>query len=182
MSAQELAEVCTQLGVPMKRTSIANLENGRRDSISVTDLIAIANALDVPPITLIYPHDQAGAKIEAVPGLPVMTFDALTWFSGERPSLFGGGDAASDPEYSILRNLRNILAAEASARHFLRHETDDFELQKQMVKHAVSALRGALSYRETCNQLLAHPLPIPDDLALVYIQAKAHEFSSPEVL
>lgn len=44
------------------RDTIANLESGRKRVIDVAELIVIAKALGVPPISLIYPIDPANAS------------------------------------------------------------------------------------------------------------------------
>lgn len=178
MSAQTLADLCTDRGVPLKRTSIANLENGRRDSVTITDLMAIAAALEVPPVTLMFPTDQAGLKIEAVPGNSAMTFDALTWFTGE--ATIAPGDP--DIEVSLLINLRSIRAAENQARRFMRqleNNSPSEDLRSTLQGHAVWALKEALPYREACERLLTHPLPIPDDLVDLYGRAEIDRSSVP---
>lgn len=50
LSAEELAH---QSGHGLTRSVIANLENGRKDDITVTQLLALASALHVPPALLI---------------------------------------------------------------------------------------------------------------------------------
>ena len=51
LTAQQLAEAA---GEGLTRPIIANLESGRRNDISVRQLMAIAVALGVPPVALIY--------------------------------------------------------------------------------------------------------------------------------
>ncbi|MFI7496241.1 helix-turn-helix domain-containing protein [Kocuria sp. M4R2S49] len=178
MSAQTLADLCEARGIPMKRTSIANLENGRRDSVTVTDLMAIAAALEVPPVTLMFPTDQAGLEVEVLPNNSAMTFDALTWFTGETTITPGDPDI----EVSLLINLRSIRAAENKARRFIRQPMGNppsEELQATLRDHAVWALKESLPYREACERLLNHPLPIPDDLVGLYGRAELDRSSVP---
>ncbi|EYT53522.1 helix-turn-helix domain-containing protein [Kocuria sp. UCD-OTCP] len=181
MTAQTLADRCTELGVAMKRTSIANLENERRDSVTVTDLIVIAAALDVPPVTLIYPTAQAGEPIEMVGGTTATTFDALSWFSGT--AALTPGEA--DEDVALIQNLQGIRSAESQARRYLRqgeNEYTDDEFRETMARHAVAALGHALPYRSVCERLLTTPLPIPDDLADLYVRAELERSSTPGVL
>lgn len=178
VTAQVLADRCTELGVTMKRTSIANLENGRRDSVTVTDLMVIAAALGVPPVALIYPTKQAGKPIEMVSGTTSTTFDALSWFSGtaapptEEPDL----------EVALIHNLQSIRSAEGQARRYLRQAenapTDD-ALRATVERHAVVALGHALPYRSACERLLDFPLPIPDDLEDHYVRAELEHSATP---
>jgi transcriptional regulator with XRE-family HTH domain len=83
MTAQQLADRCTELGSPLHRSVIANLENGRRPLVSVAELIILARALDVPPVLLISPVGRR-ETIEILPGQEAPTaWDAALWFSGE---------------------------------------------------------------------------------------------------
>jgi transcriptional regulator with XRE-family HTH domain len=50
ISAQQLAGLVRGLGVPtLNRSVIANLENGRRDAVTVDELYALAEALNSTP-------------------------------------------------------------------------------------------------------------------------------------
>src|SRR2546429_9056210 len=69
MSAEDLAAACADLGMPIQRSTLADLENGRRASISVAEWLAIAAALDGPPALLLCPGRPAGTA-RAVPRSP----------------------------------------------------------------------------------------------------------------
>lgn len=47
----ELAEAVTKHGVPWSRPIITNIENNRRDNLTVDELFAVAAAFDVAPMT-----------------------------------------------------------------------------------------------------------------------------------
>lgn len=93
LSAQQVAELCAKLGVPsISRVVITKLENGRRDGVSAAELLALGAALDVPPIELLIPLDDAG-EVEILPGVKRGTWDAFKWFTGgpgpaSRPGLW----------------------------------------------------------------------------------------------
>jgi transcriptional regulator with XRE-family HTH domain len=53
MSADALARTCTEQGFPMKRSTLANLEAGRREDLSVGELLAFAKALKTTPVSLL---------------------------------------------------------------------------------------------------------------------------------
>jgi transcriptional regulator with XRE-family HTH domain len=53
LSAEALARTCTEQGFPMKRSTLANLEVGRREDVSVGELLAFARALKTTPIALL---------------------------------------------------------------------------------------------------------------------------------
>lgn len=82
MSAQQLADRCEELGLEMPRSVIANLENGRRESVSVAELLILATALDVAPVLLTAPLGYE-PKTEILPGRFLRTWDAVLWQSGE---------------------------------------------------------------------------------------------------
>lgn len=95
MSAQELADATERLGLPIGRSVLANLENGRRPTISVAELLVLAAALRVPPIELVFPvghveHVEIPFDLKTPAGLPplvtlpVDTWSAVQWFTGEQ--------------------------------------------------------------------------------------------------
>lgn len=83
MSAQALAEACTELGVPMQRGSITKLENGHRKGVDVHDVVAIATALGVAPAELLFPGAQDDAEIEYLPGETIPAARAWNLFHGD---------------------------------------------------------------------------------------------------
>lgn len=81
-SAQWLADQTEQLGYPISRSAIANYESGRKKTLDLVELIAIAAALHVPPVVLLYPELPTGL-VELLPDITVTSWDAVAWFSGE---------------------------------------------------------------------------------------------------
>lgn len=88
ITAQALAERCTQLGMPMERTVIAKLEKGTRQTITVGELMVFARALEVPPIALLFDFDSQGVT-DVLPDRSVDTWQSLKWFTGEADRLPG---------------------------------------------------------------------------------------------
>src|SRR6266480_78401 len=84
MSAEDLAAACADLGMPIPRSTLADLENGRRASISVAEWLAIAAALDVPPVMLLCPVGSADTA-EVLPDTEAPAFRAAQWVAGEAP-------------------------------------------------------------------------------------------------
>ena len=84
ISAAQLAERVDALGVEMNRAIVANIEHGRRERITVEELLAFAAALAVPPVALVFPVG-AEERVAATPRHPLDPFEAVLWFSGERP-------------------------------------------------------------------------------------------------
>ena len=57
LSAAALAEGCTAAGHPISRAVLAGLENGRRVTLNLADVLAFAHVLEVPVLELIYGVD-----------------------------------------------------------------------------------------------------------------------------
>lgn len=82
LSAQGLADRVSALGYPYSRSQLVNLEYGRKKTLEVSELVAIAEALDIAPIELLYPGLPDG-DVEYLPGQTTRAFDALKNFTGE---------------------------------------------------------------------------------------------------
>lgn len=105
MTVQRLSERCTELGYPIPRSTLTNLELGRKEALVVQELVVIAEALRIPPVELLFPALVTG-QTEFLPGQTTMTWHALRHFTGETP--FPGVTAMTDePEYhlSLMRQL-----------------------------------------------------------------------------
>lgn len=85
MSAQRLSDRCAELGMEVPRAVISNLENGRRTSVSVAELLVLAAALEVPPAVLVFPVGYT-EETEALPGALTPPYEAVRWFGGEEQS------------------------------------------------------------------------------------------------
>ena len=82
MSAQQLADKTDELGMPIARSVLANLESGRRETVSVAEVLVLAAALGVSPIELMCPvgFDE---QTEMLPGRMMDPLAAMRWFTGE---------------------------------------------------------------------------------------------------
>jgi transcriptional regulator with XRE-family HTH domain len=88
MSAQDLADETTKLGLPLSRSQIANYESGRKHSLDLTELLIFAAALDIPPALLLFPTFPDDT-VEVLPGRVVDTSRALDWLSGHATLAIG---------------------------------------------------------------------------------------------
>jgi hypothetical protein len=82
ISTQQLADRTAQLGLPIQRSVLANLENGRRGSVSVAELLILAAALGAAPMDLLYPVGLE-EKIEMLPGRQADPLGIVSWFCGD---------------------------------------------------------------------------------------------------
>lgn len=83
MSTQALADRCAELGWPIKRSVLSNLENGYRETITVPELFIIAAALEVPPSDLIAPLGRVD-EVEILPGMSATPEAVVEWLAGHR--------------------------------------------------------------------------------------------------
>jgi transcriptional regulator with XRE-family HTH domain len=117
MSAQDLADACTDLGHPIPRNVIANMESGRRATLPLVDLIVLGAALNTSPLLLLYPL----GRVYEVQRLPLIstesTWEALRWFTGEAPAEFG----AKDPLLSAFRAHQHHATAAIEAERKADH-------------------------------------------------------------
>ena len=94
MTAEDLSDETERLGMKIERTVIANLENRRRASISIAEVLVLAKALRMPPVLLFLPVGDGPPTTEALPGKIVSTWAAARWVTGEAP--FAADDAGED--------------------------------------------------------------------------------------
>jgi transcriptional regulator with XRE-family HTH domain len=84
MSAQALADRLAALGYSrLDRNVLANLENQRRQTVSIEDWLALALALDVSPLHLLVP--TTGEDRLLVGHVEVDPDTARAWVRGETP-------------------------------------------------------------------------------------------------
>lgn len=106
LSAQQFADACTEAGLPMKRSIIANFENGRRATVSIDELLVFAKVLKVPPIYLMLPVGRAD-ETEVLPGAKMDTYRAALWLSGSLP--FDKSDGYEVTKSLPLPKYRHIV-------------------------------------------------------------------------
>ena len=120
MSAEDLAET-----VGMTRSVVANLENGRKDDVTVKQLVALASALGVPPVALAVDiNDPAGEPDFTIDERQVEDYDfttgetrmvtahfrnheAMNWFAGYLVPQYDTQTAAQRMAYDSLGALAN---------------------------------------------------------------------------
>lgn len=140
-SAQQLANRTRDVGVEVSRSTIANLESGRKGSLSVVELAVIAAALDVAPVRLLF--DVEGGPVEALPGARCSGLAAADWFSGLAPSPAVQPEDGKETDYagplSAHRQHKEITAK----LQRLRSQAElDPALFEQLVDAYVTALHG----------------------------------------
>lgn len=116
-SAAWLSDRTDELGYRVSPTVIAKLDSGHRGGVlSVVELLVIAAALDVPPVSLLYP-DLPDGDVEVLPGEHMSSIGALLRFTGE-------GDTEPTSDIGRLGKLSRELF-KSRLRHSVRLEILD---------------------------------------------------------
>ncbi|MFI5805797.1 helix-turn-helix domain-containing protein [Streptomyces sp. NPDC051561] len=148
MSAQQLSDRCAELGMPIARSVLANFESGRRPTLSVAELLVIAQALRVPPASLVFPVGLMDT-VEVLPAQVGDTFDAALWFAGEHPGHTGpenwrmtdeDTDLFEDSPFGVWRFRQH----ERLVRGLVSHQIRADEKLKRAAQLADSPLDGEL--------------------------------------
>jgi len=164
-SAQWVADRTEQLGCPVPRSNIADLEIGRRKHVLLSELIALAAALDVPTALLVVPLGQID-RVEVLPGQEVDTPGAFRWFVGaagpgrDPVRLFAEHD-------DLCTTVLAAVGAAAQRRHWAATAESDAQRQHQEVAGKLDeeeAREGERRLRAcrmemACAGLLLPPLP-----------------------
>jgi len=140
-SAQWLADRTADLGHPISRTAISNLEVGRKGSVDVAELVVLARALGVPPLLLLYPALSAG-EVEVLPGHRTSSWAAGQWFTGRAPY------AATDETGKVFFDYADY---ENGAR-LLRLAQQDEELQQLLSRLRVGVRMKTNELTENLRQ------------------------------
>ncbi|MGV9987782.1 helix-turn-helix domain-containing protein [Streptomyces olivaceus] len=137
-SAQDLADRCEEIGYPIPRNVIANMESGRRASLPLVEVMVLAKALRMSPISLIYPVGYVDQVRQLPYQDPQPAFDALQWFTGDSAA----DDATDSMLDHFLAHDLEVHAAQAAV------ESEDYERWK--VKTAPNRVQ-----REAAERALA---------------------------
>lgn len=113
LSAERLSQ-----RVPMSRAVIANIESGRKKDVTIDEMLALAWALDIPPVALALPLDQPNVFVQTASGdartESARAHAAIDWFmTGKKP----GG--ASTPQQMIAATRLRMLRDYYSTRNQL---------------------------------------------------------------
>jgi hypothetical protein len=167
------------LGYPIPRTVLANLETGRRSLVSLAEIFVIAQALDVAPVSLIFPLGTA-TDVQLRPGKDTPTWEAMTWFAGELPAK---EDPPEGSPWAVLHDYRLHWNAVVDLRRMLTvfqerqlqavttrnaKRREEMDLSNTQLGFMIN--REAQSLHEHRLEMAHHgyALPdLPDDLAFV---------------
>jgi transcriptional regulator with XRE-family HTH domain len=128
-SAQKLSDECAALGMEFPRSTLADLENGRRVQLSVAELIVLARALSIPPLLLIFPVGTQ-EETELLPGITRPVFRAAQWFDGS--AFFPGPD-----DVGVVTTIRPDTACPAQPLVLYREHDRLFEAEMKVMEDAM---------------------------------------------
>ncbi|AVH96764.1 transcriptional regulator [Streptomyces sp. WAC00288] len=157
-SAQRLADRCEELGHPIPRNVIANLESGRRANLPLVDVMVLAAALETYPICLIFPLGY----VERTQELPfhslIPTWDAMRKFTGEERD--HETDSGLMPEFNLHASLtRTVIAARREA------ESAAFDAETATTSgQREEAERKATEYAQRAEEAKRRLLNLRDDI------------------
>lgn len=132
MSAKRLSDQTAAIGHRIPRSVITNLENGRRDNITIAEIWVLAAALDVPPIMLMTPLGTK-KRVWILPGVSMSPWEVRGWVMGVRLPAYRTRDVWR------WREVRAIVGM-FDALHSLVQEF--LERRSRMLRRISSALPG----------------------------------------
>ncbi|MFF2212875.1 helix-turn-helix transcriptional regulator [Streptomyces antibioticus] len=95
LTAKQLGELLTARGIPWDRFTVANLENGKRQNVSVTELLALGDVLNVAPVDLLVPPERRPIDeqdpYQVTPDRAYGRWEVRQWVRGIQP--LPGADA-----------------------------------------------------------------------------------------
>ncbi|MFI2635069.1 helix-turn-helix domain-containing protein [Streptomyces collinus] len=166
-SAQDLAERCEQLGHPIPRNVIANMESGRRANLPLVDVMVLAAALETYPVCLIFPVGY----VEETQELPfqdlIPTWDALRRFTGEQevPMYDAGLVPDFERHASLVQTALAALDEEERARFVSKTATSrarQEEAERKRTEYADQAISAKYSLRHLRRELREEGATPPD--------------------
>jgi transcriptional regulator with XRE-family HTH domain len=83
-SAAQLAERMAESGLPWDRFTVANLERGRRQNVTLDEVLTLAYVLDVAPVHLVVPTSGSAGYL-VTPKFITTPDVARTWIRGQMP-------------------------------------------------------------------------------------------------
>lgn len=84
-TADDLAKALVKQGVKWERSTVAKLENGNRQNVSLTEWLALAAVLNVAPVHLLLPIDEGDDDYQVTPERTERVGQVRGWARGHWP-------------------------------------------------------------------------------------------------
>lgn len=145
LSGAKLGAAVRELGVKgWVDSTVGKLETLRRESVTVTELLALAKALDVPPAWLLADPSQ-DTPVPIVEGVEMAPWDALLWFVGRTRDR--GWMPAAEPFQAALKVTDLVDAlGESRAQGLVDLVLPDREEAEEARQHRDAADRQRLRF------------------------------------
>jgi transcriptional regulator with XRE-family HTH domain len=125
MSGADLAHEMQLRGIGWNRTTVAKLETGRRESVTVQELLGLAVTLDVPPIWLLA-DPTSGYPTSVTGGVELDPWSMLLWAAGRQPLEEPGGAHWQEASAPLTWACQVAAIAQQMADN-LRHRAFGFQ-------------------------------------------------------
>lgn len=146
-SAEDFALACADAGLEINRSTIANIESGRKRDVPVTDLVFFAYVLGVSPLSLLFGFSLT-EEINYLPNKRVAAFDAARVFS----DLSGLEDSVFDPRNTAVSNGHAQDPIHRATRSYLRQ----IAAARSSRASQFRALENVPIYEQLISRLLAY--------------------------
>lgn len=202
LTREQLAGRCEALGyAALTGPALANIETGRRlpdgrrrRDVTVDEIAALASALDVPPLLLMFPVGEGADPVPVIPGRSVPAWAGARWFSGD---VYADDrlPLADQEAGSLIGNAKAWTSAAAPIHLFRAHDKligdyvdvmisklfsapeDDPERQKELAQATALVFR----LRGLRGEMRRHGLTPPElDEELRHIDERRHVYLTPE--
>lgn len=138
-------DAAQQLGYPIPRSTIANLEGGRKVTVSTQELTVLARALGVDSAALLYSPLRPTELVRPIPDREMPAYAAPDHPLEMSPERFPKGDDTVDKAWNLMWQLNAT------------------RLQEQMIQAALDDARDALTDLEQ-RQVTTGTAPSPPGL------------------
>lgn len=164
LSLAELSARMEDVGLSLNLNGLNKIERGTR-GIDLDELVALARALKVPPLVLIFPLGREQA-LDVLPGTPIDTWAAAKWFTGEADLTLQRFEDWSDAPPAYFRGQDRMIDQWDRVRHArdVARSTADAELSQEMLTGAEDQLRR---HRQQMRRVGLDPGGLPPELAHV---------------
>lgn len=85
LTADQLAQLLSEQGIPWERSTVAKLENGNRQNLTLGEWLALAVVLNVAPVHLLLPVDDDEGTYQVTPERTNQVDHTRGWIRGHWP-------------------------------------------------------------------------------------------------
>ena len=130
-SAAKLAEACADQGMPkLNRPVISNIESGRRQGVTLEEMMVLAVVLDVAPVHLFVPIDDDDEsyldQYSATPEIYLTASKARAWVRGDRQL------NVQDPRMYFSEVPKEDFRVQKPSEAEIQQDADDIALYREL--------------------------------------------------